>query len=149
MRTFSMVKPDGVERGLVGEIVRRIENKGLKIIASKLISMKEEQAKELYREHEGKPFYQGLVDFALSGPIFAMVIEGKEAVTVMRTLMGKTNPREAAPGTIRGDFGTGMPENIIHGSDAEASAEREIKIFFTEDEFLSYTRTNENRLGKE
>ena len=147
--TLAIVKPDGVARGLISECISRFESKGLKVKAAKLVMISESQAKQLYKEHEGKPFYQSLIDLTLSGPAFVMVIEARDAVNVVRSILGATNPREAAPGTIRGDFGTGLPENIIHGSDSDASAKREIAIFFTEEELLDYDRTCDTRLGKE
>lgn len=139
IRTFSMIKPDAVARSLIGQILSRFEAKGLKLVAGKLINMTEAQAGELYQEHKGKEFYGGLVEFALSGPVFVMVLEGVDAVKTARATMGATNPKEAEPGTIRADFAdetTELPANFVHGSDAEESAEREIKIFFTEQELL-------------
>ena len=137
-RTFCMIKPDGVERGIIGEIIARFEDKGLRLKAGKLIWMAKPQAEELYREHLEKEFYGGLLEFALSGPVFVMVLEGEDAVTAARAIMGKTNPKEAEPGTIRADFGTELPKNIVHGSDSDESAEREIPIFFSEDELINY-----------
>ena len=149
MRSFCMIKPDGVARGLTGRIIGRFEDKGLKIIGMKLSDLTKEQAEQLYIEHRGRPFYQGLVDFALSGPSVQLVLEGKDAVSVVRTLIGATNPREAAPGSVRGELGTGLPQNLIHASDSEESAKREISIFFTEAELLDYPRADEPYLGKE
>ena len=129
-RTFVMIKPDGVERNLIGEIVSRFERKGLKIEAAKLMQIDRTLAETHYGEHKERPFFGDLVDFITSGPVFAMVLEGHEAVQNARSLIGKTNPTEAAPGTIRGDFATEVGSNIIHGSDSDESAAREIKLFF-------------------
>jgi nucleoside-diphosphate kinase len=125
-----MVKPDGVKRRLVGEVVRRIERKGFDIKEMRLFTIEESLAKKHYAEHSEKPFFGELVDFITSGPVVAMVVEGPEAVKGMRALMGATNPLEAAPGTIRGDFATAITHNIVHGSDSPESAEREINLFF-------------------
>lgn len=130
-RTFVIVKPDGVERGLVGEIVGRLERKQLRITAAELRTIDEETAARHYAEHEGKPFYEGLVAFITRGPSLLLVVEGPEDTwKVVRHLMGVTNPREAAPGTIRGDLAIETRENLVHGSDSAESAEREIGIFF-------------------
>src|SRR5262245_52065518 len=129
-RTLVLCKPDAVERRLVGEIVRRIEAKGLTITAMELRTLDEATAKRHYAEHEGKPFFGDLVSFITRSPLVAMVVEGPEAWKVVRTLMGSTNPRDAAPGTIRGDLAVELTENLVHGSDGPDSAEREIKIFF-------------------
>ena len=144
-----MIKPDGVARGLMGEILKRIEEKGLKITAMKLATVTKAQAEQLYVEHKGKPFYNGLIDFAISGPSLQMVVEGKECVSTLRLLVGATNPREATSGTIRGDFGLGLPQNVIHASDSPESTDREIQIFFKENEILAYERADDNYLGKE
>jgi nucleoside-diphosphate kinase len=129
-RTLFMVKPDGVARGLVGEIVSRIERRGLSIRAMRLLRVTPEQAGEHYAEHSEKPFYPGLVEFITSGPVVAMVIEGNAAVATVRGMMGATNPLDSAPGTIRGDFALELSENIVHGSDSKASARRELALFF-------------------
>ncbi len=129
-RTLILCKPDAVERRLVGEIIRRIEAKHLTITALELRTLDAETAKQHYAEHDGKPFFGELVEFITRGPLVAMVVEGPEAWKVMRTLMGSTNPRDAAPGTIRGDLAIEMGENLIHGSDGPESAEREIALFF-------------------
>lgn len=125
-----MVKPDGVERALVGEVIRRIEAKGYRIVSMKQMQISRELAERHYGEHKGKPFYEGLVSFITSGPVVAMVVEGENAIAEWRKMMGATNPADAAPGTIRGDFASSIDENIVHGSDAPATAEREIGIFF-------------------
>ena len=129
-RTLVLCKPDAVERALVGEIVGRIERKGLRIVALELRLLDADTAKHHYAEHAGKPFFDDLVSFITRSPLVAMVVEGPEAWKVMRTLMGSTNPREAAPGTIRGDHAIELTENLVHGSDGPESAEREIGIFF-------------------
>ncbi len=142
-RTFVMVKPDGVQRGLVGEIISRIERKGLKIVALKMIQITQEKAQEHYAEHKEKPFFTSLIDYITSGPVVAMVVEGKEAVSVVRKLVGKTNPIEAEPGTIRGDLAMDIGRNVVHASDSLDSAEREISIFFSKDEILDYRKFDE------
>jgi len=131
-RTLVLCKPDCVERGLVGEVIGRIERKGLTIVALEQRRLDVATAKRHYAEHEGKPFFDDLVSFITRGPLVAMVVEGPEAWKVMRTLMGVTNPREAAPGTIRGDFAVELTENLVHGSDGTESAAREVALFFPE-----------------
>jgi nucleoside-diphosphate kinase len=132
-RTLLICKPDAVERGLVGQIVDRIERKGLRLVAASLRVITEAEAKEHYAEHSERPFYGSLVEFITRTPSFICVVEGPDDTwKIVRTLMGPTNPAEAPPGTIRGDFGTDVGENLVHGSDAEASAQREIKLFFPE-----------------
>ncbi len=145
-RTFVMVKPDGVQRGLVGEIVARFERRGLKIVAMKMLRIPREMAEKHYGEHVGKPFYEKLVSYITSGPVVAMVVEGKNAVRVVRDMMGKTNPVESPPGTIRGDYGLEIGRNVVHGSDSLASAEREINLFFKPEEMLDYRRIDEEWL---
>jgi nucleoside-diphosphate kinase len=140
-RTFLMVKPDGVQRGLIGRIVSRLEDKGFKLIAGKFMHISEDQAKRHYAEHEGKAFFGELVAFITSGPVFAMVWEGDDIVTLSRALMGKTKVTEALPGTIRGDFAAHTPFNLIHGSDSPESAAREIANFFEEKELLTYDKS--------
>jgi nucleoside-diphosphate kinase len=129
-QTLVLCKPDAVARGLVGEIVSRIEAKGLTLGALELRRLDEATARKHYAEHDGKPFFGDLVSFITGGPLVAMVVEGPEAWKVMRTLMGSTNPREAAPGTIRGDLAVELTENLVHGSDGPESAAREIALFF-------------------
>ena len=129
-KSFVMVKPDGVQRGLIGEVVGRIESKGYAIREMKLFTIDTELAEEHYGEHRERPFFAELVTFITSGPVVAMVVEGADAIVGMRQIMGATNPLEAATGSIRGDFATLIGENIVHGSDSPASAEREIKLFF-------------------
>ena len=129
-RTLILVKPDGVKRGLVGEVISRIERKGLAISRLELKTIGRETAEQHYGEHRERPFFGELVDFITSGPLVAMVVEGPDAVKSMRSLMGATNPVEATPGSIRGDFATVIGENIVHGSDSPENGEREIAIFF-------------------
>ncbi|WP_436871608.1 nucleoside-diphosphate kinase [Mammaliicoccus sciuri] len=143
-RTFLMIKPDAVQRNLIGEVVSRLERKGLKLVAAKLFQANEELAKEHYAEHVEKPFFNDLVSFITSGPVFAMVVEGKNVVEVTRTLVGETNPTKAEPGTIRGDYGIDLGRNIIHGSDSNESAEREIGLWFDQSELNDYKLNNEN-----
>ncbi len=132
MRTLVLVKPDGVQRGLIGEIISRLEKKGLKIAALRMLQMDRAMARRHYAVHEGKPFFGDLVDFITSGPIVAAVVEGDKAVEVVRTMMGDTDPKKSAPGTIRGDFGLDIGQNLIHGSDSEENARKEISLFFPE-----------------
>ncbi|OZU90111.1 nucleoside-diphosphate kinase [Virgibacillus indicus] len=139
-KTFLMVKPDGVQRNLIGEIVKRFEAKGFKLAGAKLMVISDELAQNHYGEHKERPFFGELVDFITSGPVFAMVWEGQNVIQTARDMMGKTNPQEAASGTIRGDFGMTVGKNVIHGSDSPESAEREIGLFFGEDEIVSYTK---------
>ncbi|MCJ0931005.1 nucleoside-diphosphate kinase [Virgibacillus halodenitrificans] len=139
-KTFLMVKPDGVQRNLVGEIVKRFESKGFKLAGAKLMVISDDLAKEHYGEHKERPFFGELVDFITSGPVFAMVWEGEKVITTARDMMGKTNPLEAAAGTIRGDFGMTVGKNVIHGSDSPESAEREINLFFDNNELVSYEK---------
>ena len=136
-----MIKPDGVQRGICGEIVSRFEKKGLKLVAMKLMVIPKEVAENHYGEHKERPFFPSLINYITSGPVLAMVWEGESAVSVCRNMMGKTNPKESAPGTIRGDFGMQTGMNIIHGSDSVESAEREISIFFRPEELVSYEKT--------
>jgi len=129
-RTYVMIKPDAVSRGLIAQIIQRFEDTGLQIERLELGTVTREQAEANYAEHEGKAFYAGLIEYITSGPVVKMVLAGPEAVMVVRKLMGATNPRDAAPGTIRGDFGLMLDANVVHGSDSPESAAREIAIFF-------------------
>lgn len=138
-----MVKPDGIQRGLAGDIVARFERKGYKLVAAKLIIPTENLAKKHYAEHDGKPFFPKLVDFLTSGPVLALVFEGKGAISYGRTLIGATNPLNSAPGTIRGDYGIDVGRNIIHGSDSPESAQREIALWFKPEECLAYSRAGD------
>jgi nucleoside-diphosphate kinase len=145
-RTFVMVKPDGVARGLVGDIISRMERKGLKLVAAKLELLSESRVAEQYKEHLDKPFFPGLKDYIMSGPCMLMVWEGNGAFGIARTLIGATNPTEAAPGTIRGDLALDIGRNVIHGSDSPESAVREIGIHFSAQELVDYTRIDESLL---
>ncbi|MED4400709.1 nucleoside-diphosphate kinase [Metabacillus fastidiosus] len=139
-KTFLMVKPDGVQRQLIGEIVARFERKGLQLIGAKLMTIPVETAEQHYGEHKGKPFFNDLVNFITSGPVFAMVWQGKDVIEISRQMIGKTNPKEALPGTIRGDYGAFLSKNVIHGSDSLQSAKREINLFFKEEELVAYDK---------
>ncbi|MFC4387662.1 nucleoside-diphosphate kinase [Gracilibacillus marinus] len=139
-RTFLMVKPDAVQRNLIGDIVHRFEQKGFKLIGAKFMLISNELAEKHYAEHIGKPFFNDLVSFITSGPVFAMVWEGDNIISTARKMMGKTNPREADIGTIRGDYGIVTHRNIIHGSDSIESAQREISLFFKDSELIKYKK---------
>ncbi len=143
-KTFVMLKPSTVARAMIGKVICRIEDKGLKIVAMKLTCIAKEEAAELYAVHKGKPFYDALVQFITSGPIVAMVIEGDEAVKVMRKFIGATNSKEAEAGTIRGDFALSNQKNVIHASDSVENAKMEMEIFFAPEEILSYKRADDN-----
>ena len=138
-----LVKPDGVQRGLVGEIIGRLERRGLKLVGMKLMQVDEALAHRHYGEHVDRPFFAGLVSFITSGPVVAMAWEANNAVEIVRSTMGVTNPANAAPGTIRGDLGVDIGRNLIHGSDSPESAERELSLFFQAEEVLSYSRSND------
>ncbi|MEB3173770.1 MAG: nucleoside-diphosphate kinase [Cyanobacteriota bacterium] len=140
-RTFIMVKPDGVQRNLVGEIIRRFENKGFKLAGLKLMSVSQELAEQHYDSLKDKAFFPGLVKFICSSPVVAMVWEGDNAVVTSRQMIGATNPHAAAPGTIRGDFGVAVGRNLIHGSDAIETAQREIALWFSEAELVTWETT--------
>ncbi len=142
-RTLIIVKPEGVQRGLIGQVLSRFEAKGFKIVGLKLIHMSTELAERHYAEHKGKPFYDGLIKHITSSPVVVGVLEGPNAIAVTRAMMGATKPWEAATGTIRGDFAVSMGLNIIHGSDGGDSAAREIANFFTPEELLDYPRAND------
>lgn len=147
-KTFLMIKPDGVQRNLIGAIISRFEAKGFKLVGAKLMTVSEELAKEHYSEHDGKPFFIDLIEFITSGPIFAMVWEGENIIKVARQMIGSTNPQEAVPGTIRGDYGMIVSKNIIHGSDSLDSAHREINLFFQESELNSYHKQDDKWIYK-
>ena len=140
-RTLVLCKPDAVQRGYAGQIISRFERKSLKIVGMKMLRVDEALASRHYQEHVEKAFYPSLRDFITSSPAIALAIEGDNAVDVVRTLMGPTNPQDAAPGTIRGDFGINLTKNLVHGSDSQASAEREIELFFSESELHDYEMT--------
>jgi nucleoside-diphosphate kinase len=139
-RTLIIVKPDAVQRGLVGEVVGRLERRGLKIVALEMQQIESATAKRHYAEHEGKPFFEGLVSYITSSPVVVMVLEGPQAVAAARATIGATKPVEASPGTIRGDFGMMVGRNLIHGSDSVESATREVEIFFGKHAGFSYAR---------
>jgi len=142
-RTFSFLKPESVMRGLIGEIVSRFEKKGLLLVAAKLVQMSQNQAETLYGVHRSKAFFQELVQHVTSGPVFLMVWEGPNAVTVVRSLVGATNPLNAAPGTVRGDFALQVTPNAIHGADSLDNAKREMSIFFSPSEITNYSKPTE------
>jgi nucleoside-diphosphate kinase len=139
-RTLVIIKPDAVQRGLIGEIVTRFERRGLRIAALKLIHIDEALARRHYAIHEGKPFYEPLIRYITSSPVVVMVLEGNDAIEIVRRTMGATNPTEATPGTIRADFGLEIGRNLVHGSDGPETAAFEMPLFFSEDEILSYRR---------
>lgn len=140
---FVMIKPDGVQRNLVGEIISRLEKVGLKIIAMKLLKVTKEQAKQHYAVHKGKPFYEGLLEYITSGVVVAMIVKGKDAVKITRKIVGCTNPIDALPGTIRGDLALQIGRNIIHAADSPENAKKEAAIYFTKDELIDYIRVDE------
>ncbi|MGI0482459.1 nucleoside-diphosphate kinase [Geminocystis sp. CENA526] len=140
-RTFLMVKPDGVQRNLVGEVIKRLENKGFTLVGLKLMSVSRELAEQHYDVHKERPFFSGLVDFIVSSPVVAMVWQGEGVVTSARKIIGATDPLAAEPGTIRGDYGVNIGRNLIHGSDAIETAQREIALWFKEDELVSWENT--------
>lgn len=142
-RTLVLAKPDAVARGLIGEIVSRLERKGLRLVGMKMLHVDEALAKKHYAAHEGKPFFPGLVEYITSLPIVAMVWEGPNAIATIRQVMGATDPAKASPGTIRGDFGVDISNNLVHGSDSLESAAREISLFFKEEELFSWKRPQE------
>lgn len=142
-RTLIIVKPDGVQRSLVGEIIARFERRGLRIAGMKLMQITRALAEEHYAEHKGKGFFEGTVKFMTSAPVVVMCLEGPNAIAAARQTMGATRPPEAAPGTIRADFGLDVSRNIVHGSDAPATAEREVALYFKPEELVSYTRAGD------
>ena len=142
-RTLVLVKPDGVQRGLVGRIIGKFEATGMKIVGMKLMHVSDTLAQRHYAEHEGKPFYAGLVDYITSAPVVALCLEGPDAIAITRKLMGATNPSEAPPGTIRGDFGVEISRNLVHGSANEGDASREVGLFFSDEELIDYSRSND------
>ncbi len=145
-KSFVMVKPDAVERRLMGKILTKFEEKGLQIIATKMILITEDLAKEHYAEHSEKPFFKSLVEYITSAPVLAMVIQGDECISVIRKIVGSTNPKEAEIGTIRGDYAMDTGRNIIHASDAPDSAKREINLFFKESEIMDYEMPDINMI---
>ena len=147
-RTFVMIKPDGVGRRLCGEVIRRYEAKGLKLVGLKMQVVPRSLAERHYAEHQGKPFYEGLLSFVTSGPTVQMVWEGENAVSAVRKLNGATDSQEADLGTIRGDLGMAIQNNIVHGSDSLETAEREIALYFVDDELVTYSMPDEHWLGR-
>ena len=145
-RTFVMIKPDGVQRGFIGEIITRFEKKGLKLVAMKMVSVKKELAEKHYGIHKGKPFFEPTVKYITSSPVVAMVLEGFNAIEIVRNMMGKTNPTEATPGSIRGDYGQFIGRNIVHGSDGKDTAEFEVNLWFKPEELSKYDRIDEKWL---
>lgn len=139
-RTFSIVKPDGVAKNLIGEVYRRFEQAGLKIVAAKMVQLRQDQAEGFYAVHKARPFYADLVKYMCSGPVMVQVLEGEDAIKKNRDLMGATNPKQAAPGTIRADFAASIEENVVHGSDGPETAKTEIAFFFSESEICPRTR---------
>ena len=139
-QTLVLVKPDGVQRGLVGEVISRLERRGLKMVAMKLLQMDEALARQHYAEHEQRPFFRGLVDFITSSPVVAMVWEAEQAIGIVRQAMGETDPIKSPAGSIRGDLALNIGRNLVHGSDSPESAQREISLFFRPEEILSYPR---------
>lgn len=142
-RTLIIVKPDGVQRGLTGQIISRFESRGFKLAGLKLMRISRELAERHYAEHKGKPFYESLVTFITSSPVVAGVVEGPGAIAMVRSMMGATNPANAAPGTIRGDFATSLSYNVIHGSDGPEAAQREVSLFFSPEELVELSRPHE------
>jgi nucleoside-diphosphate kinase len=142
-QTYIMIKPDGVQRGLIGEIISRIEKRGLKVTAMRLNVMSDKSAKEHYKEHAEKPFFASLIEYVISGPSVSMVVEGKNSIAIMRAVNGATNPVNALPGTIRGDFAIETGRNVVHASDSPESAKREISIHFKDTEIVSYSKIDE------
>ncbi len=142
-RTLVLVKPDGVQRGLIGEVINRLEQRGLKLVGMKLMEMDDALARQHYGEHVDRPFFGGLVEFITSAPVVAMAWEADNAVEAVRNTMGQTNPTSSPPGTIRGDLGLDIGRNLVHGSDSPESAQRELSLFFSDGELLDYTRSND------
>ena len=142
-QTFVMIKPDGVQRGFIGDIISRFEKKGIKIVAMKLVDVDRKLAEQHYAVHRGKPFFEPTVDYITSSPVVAMVLEGINAIDMVRGMMGKTNPQDAAMGTIRGDYGQFIGRNIVHGSDGPETAKKEISLWFTPQEIADYSRIDE------
>ena len=147
-RTLVLIKPDGVQRGLIGEIISRFEKRGLKIVAMKLVKPDRELAEKHYAIHRGKPFFEPTVKYIMSSPVVAMVIEGKNVIETVRKMMGKTNPQDADPGTIRGDFAQDISRNIVHGSDSKENAEYEINLWFKPEEIFEYEKIDEKWLSE-
>ena len=148
-RTLVIIKPDGVKRGLTGEIISRFEKRGLRIAALKMVWLSEDQAQQIYAPHEGKRFYQGLIDFMTSGPVVAGAVAGELAIQVVRNMMGALDPAEAMPGSIRGDYSMDIRHSVMHGSDSRENAYRELGVLFDESEFMEYRTCDEGVLYSE
>ena len=148
-KTLVVIKPDGVKRGLTGEIVSRFEKRGLRIAALKMVWLSEDQAQQIYAPHEGKMFYQGLIDFMTSGPVVAAAVAGESAILVVRNMMGALEPAEAMPGSVRGDYSMDIRHSVVHGSDSRENAHRELGVLFDESEFMEYRTCDEGVLYSE
>jgi len=135
-RTFAILKPDAVVRGIIGEVIAKLEANGLKIVAMRMLKVDRRMAEQLYEAHRGKPFYEGLIEYSMSGPVVAMILEGEDAVGRLRRVIGATDPTKAEPGTVRRDYGLGIRENVIHAADSPESADREMRIFFRNSEIF-------------
>ncbi|NLX43280.1 MAG: nucleoside-diphosphate kinase [Chloroflexi bacterium] len=147
-RTLVICKPDAVQRGLIGEVISRLERRGLKLVGMKLIAISQELAHQHYGVHEGKPFFENLIRYITSAPVVVMVWQGPGAIALVRRTMGSTNPQEAAPGTIRADFGLYIERNLIHGSDGPETAEAEIKLYFTPEELVDWERSTDRWISR-
>jgi nucleoside-diphosphate kinase len=147
-RTLILVKPDGVQRGLTGEIIGRFERRGLKLVGLKFLQMSQELAENHYAVHKERPFYNSLVEYIISGPVVAMVWAGNDAIAAARATMGVTNPVQAAPGTIRGDFGMEIGRNLVHGSDSPENAVKEVNLFFDTAELVDWSRSSESWISE-
>lgn len=147
-QTLILVKPDGVQRGLIGQIISRFENRGLKLVGLKFIHMTSELAAKHYAAHEGKDFYEGLIEYIISGPVVAMVWSGENAIAAARATMGKTKPVESPPGTIRGDFGMEVGRNLVHGSDELDNAKKEVALFFADTELIDWQRDSDRWINE-
>ena len=145
-RTLVIIKPDGIKRRLAGEIISRFEKRGLKLVAMKMMWLSEDRAQQLYAIHEGKEFYQGLVDFMTSGPIIPIAVEGRSAIKIVRNMLGALNPEEAMPGSIRGDYSMDVRHNVIHASDSRENAFRELAVFFEDGDYMEYRTSDEDVL---
>lgn len=148
-RTLIIIKPDGVQRGLIGEIISRFERRGLRIVAMKFMQITEKLARQQYAVHKGKPFYESLVAYITSGPVVAMILEGKNAIQIARNTMGATNPADAGPGTIRADLGVEIGRNLVHGSDGPDTAASETSLFFDESEIVNWSRELERWISED
>jgi nucleoside-diphosphate kinase len=148
-RTLAIIKPDGVKRGLVGQVISRFERRGLKITSLRMTWLSKEKAQQLYAPHKGKEFYQGLVHYMTSGPVVAMALEARSAIQIVRNMIGALKPEESMPGSIRGDYSMDLRHNVIHGSDSPENAARELAVFFDDNEFVEYSTCDEGVLYSE